>query len=378
MIIFEYFSAVIGSCIIIILIAVDYLQKYNTDVFQRKLLLIMLGSVFISAISDYIGSSVGGRTEIHRNNELYYVWSIYFIARNCCYYYGAVFIDYFAHENIVRTKRFIKIVTIFLALYTLSIIPNFQFGYYFYISKDNTYIRGILFFIQIIVSYFPIIIILIDIILAYKYIKHNQILMITIFVLITSVGAAVDIFLGTTKLIWPCVTASILYVYFFMLRYDLKVDSLTGMGNRNDFYKYINKFYLDSRSFKHKNKNEYAFIKININKLGEINDIHGHLEGDNAVRDIATIIKTYFRHTDFAVRYGGDEFILITTAKNDVQRIIERINNAVDNQNKKNIRPYKLYISYSYDIYKVNSGIQIQDFLAQLDGKNKSTEIKTE
>jgi len=378
MITFEYFSAIIGSCIIIVLIAVDYLQKYNTDVFQRKLLLIMLSAVFISAISDFIGSSLKGNTEIHLKNELYYVWSIYFIARNCCYYYGAVFIDYFAHENIIRTKKFIRIVTIFLALYTLSIIPNFQFGYYFYILKDNTYTRGILFFLQIIISYFPIIIILVDIGLAYKYIKHNQILMIVIFVVITSIGAVVDILLGTTKLIWPCVTASILYIYFFMLRYDLKVDSLTGMGNRNDFYKFINKFYIDSRNPKQKNKNEYAFIKININKLGEINDIHGHLEGDNAVRDIATIIKTYFRHTDFAVRYGGDEFILITTAKNDVQRIIKRINNAVDNQNEKNIRPYKLCISYSYDIYKVNSGIQIQDFLAQLDGKNKSTEIKTE
>jgi len=371
MITLEYFSAIIGSCIIILLIAVDYLQKYNTDVFQRKLLLIMLSSVFISAISDFIGSFLGGKTEIHTNNELYYVWSIYFIARNCCYYYGAVFIDYFAHENMIRTKKFIRIVTIFLALYTLSIIPNFQLGYYFYISKDNTYIRGTLFFIQIIISYLPIIIILVDIIMAYKYIKHNQILMIIIFVFITSIGAAVDSFLGTTKLIWPCVTASILYVYFFMLRYDLKVDSLTGMGNRNDFYKYINKFYLDSRSYRHKNKNEYAFIKINVNKLGEINDVYGHLEGDNAVRDIATIIKTYFRHTDFAVRYGGDEFILITTAKNDVQRIIERINNAVDNQNEKNIRPYKLFISYSYDIYKVNSDLQIQDFLAQLDNKNK-------
>jgi len=36
MITFEYFSAIIGSCIIIVLIAVDYLQKYNTDVFQRN------------------------------------------------------------------------------------------------------------------------------------------------------------------------------------------------------------------------------------------------------------------------------------------------------------------------------------------------------
>jgi len=373
MIAFEYstFSAIIGSCIIIVLIAADYLQKYNTDVFQRKLLLVMLSAVFISAISDFIGSSLKGKTEIHANNELYYIWSIYFIARNCCYYYGAVFIDYFAHENIIRTKKLISIVTVFLALYILSLIPNFQLGYYFYISKDNIYIRGILFILQIIISYFPIIIIIVDISLAYKYIKHTQILMIIVFVVITSVGAVVDILFGTTKLIWPCVTASILYIYFFMLRYDLKVDSLTGMGNRNDFYKFTNKFYLDSRTNKQKNKNEYAFIKININKLGEINDIYGHLEGDNAVRDIATIIKTYFRHTDFAVRYGGDEFILITTAKNDVQRIIERINNAVDNQNKKNIRPYKLCINYSYDIYNVNSGLQIQDFLAQIDSKNK-------
>jgi len=373
MITFEYstFSAAIGSCLIIILIAADYLQKYNTDIFQRKLLLVMLSSVFISTISDFIGSSLERKTGIHGNNGLYYIWSIYFIARNCCYYYGAVFIDYFAHENIIRTKKFIRIVTVFLALYTLSIIPNFQFGYYFYISKDNTYIRGILYILQIIISYFPIIIILADISLAYKYIKRNQILMTIVFVIITSIGAVVDILLGTTKLIWPCVTASILYIYFFMLRYDLKVDSLTGMGNRNDFYKYINKFYLDNRTFKQKNKNEYAFIKINLNQLEEINGTYGHLEGDNAVRDIATIIKTYFRHTDFAVRYGGDEFILITTAKNDVQRIIERINNAVDNQNKKNIRPYKLCISYSYDIYKVNSGLQIQDFLAQLDSKNR-------
>ena len=378
MITFEYFCAIIGSCIIIVLIAVDYLQKYNTDVFQRKLLLIMLSSVFISAICDFIGSSLGGRTEIHASNELYYVWSIYYIARNCCYYYGAVFINYFAHENIIRTKRFTIIVTIFLALYTLSIIPNSQFGYYFTISKDNTYIREKLYILQTIISYFPIIMILVDISIAYKYVKRNHIIMTIVFVVITSVGAAVDILLGKTRLIWPCITASILYIYFFMLRYDLKVDSLTGMGNRNDFYKFTNKFYIESRNPKQKNKNEYAFIKININKLGEINDIHGHLEGDNAVRDIATIIKTYFRHTDFAVRYGGDEFILITTAKNDVQRIIKRINNAVDNQNEKNIRPYKLCISYSYDIYKVNSGIQIQDFLAQLDGKNKSTEIKTE
>jgi len=378
MISFEYLSACIGPCLIIILIAIDYLQKYNTDSFQRRLLLIMLGAIFISSLTDFLGAFLERQIGTQVKNELYLIWSIYYIARNCCFYYGMVFIDYFAHENVLRTRNFIKIVTAIIALYTLSIIPNYQLGYYFYISKENVFEKGILYALQLLISYSPIIIILIDIRLAYRFIKRAQILMITSFVIVTAIGAAIDIILGTTKLIWQCVTASILYIYFFMLRYDLKVDSLTGMGNRNDFYKFINKFYIDSRSYKHKNKNEYAFIKINLNQLEEINNTHGHIEGDNAVRDIATIIKTYFRHTDFAVRYGGDEFILITTAKNDVQRIVERINQAVENQNKKNIRPYKLCISYSYDIYKVNSDIQIQDFLSQLDEKNKSENIKTE
>jgi diguanylate cyclase (GGDEF)-like protein len=373
MIAFEYFSAAIGSCMIIILIAVDYLQKYNTDIFQRRLLLIMLSAVIISAVCDFTGSLLEGKYGTQVNNELYYIWSIYFIARNCCYYFGAVFIDYFAHENVVRTKRVTTTVTIFLALYALSIILNLQLGYYFHISKDNIYIKGTLSIIQILISCLPVIIILIDISLAYKYIKRAQILLTIIFVITTAAGAAVDILLGTTRLIWPCVTASILYIYFFMLRYDLKVDSLTGMGNRNDFYKFINKFYLDGRVLK-QNKNEYAFIKINLKHLEEINNIHGHLEGDNAVRDIATIIKTYFRHTDFAVRYGGNEFILIASAKDDIQNIINRINIAIDNQNKKNIRPYKLCISYSYDLYTINSDLQIHDFLAQLDSKKKTNQ----
>jgi diguanylate cyclase (GGDEF)-like protein len=374
MIAFEYFNTAIGSCLIIILIAADYLQKYNTDSFQRRLLLVMLSAIFISALFNFIAFSLERKHGTRVNNALYYIWSIYYIARNCCYYYGAVFIDYFAHENIIRTKKFIYTVTVFMALYTLSIIPNLQFGYYFYISKENILMTGTLNTLHNLISYFPIIIILIDINLAYKYIKRSQILLTIFFIIVTAIGGTFDIILGKTNLIWPCVTAAILYMYFFILRYDLKIDSLTGMGNRNDFYKYINKFYLNSHSFRHKNKNEYAFIKINLTRLEEINNIHGHLEGDNAVRDTATIIKTYFRHTDFAVRYGGNEFILITSAKDDIQNIINRINIAIDNQNEKNIRPYKLCISYSYDIYTINSGLQIQDFLAQLDSKKKTNQ----
>jgi len=363
----EYFNTAIGSCFIIILLAIDYLRKYNTDNFQRKLLIIMLSAIFVSAVFDFIGLTLERCIDIDPYNDitstLYYVWSVYLIARNCCYYFVAVFIDYFAHGNMIRTKKFLKIVCIFLVLYSISVIPNIQHGYYFYISRDNTYMPGTFYLLQVFISYFPIILILLDVSLAPKYIKRPQILLTISFVFITAIGAAIDIVLRTTNLIWPCVTAAVLYMYFFIIRADAKIDSLTGIGNRNNFYEYIN---ILSGQLE---KKEYAFIKIDLNSLEEINNYYGYLEGNNALRDMSTIIKSCIRHTDFAARYGGDEFILITLAENNIQRIIDRILETIEIQNKKHTKPYELSISYGFDTYTTNSGWEVQDFLARLDNK---------
>jgi len=374
--IFEYFNSALGSCLIIIVIAIDYLRKYNIDTFQRKLLIVMLGALSITTIFDFLGLTLERNPGIYLkifgiselptaeiNNKLNYIWSIYLVARNCSYYYGAVFIDYFAHGNIARTKKFFKFVTIFIIIYFISVIPNLKYGYYFYISRDNIYIPGTLYLLQILISYLPIILILIDISLAPKYIKRTQVLLTIFFVIITAIGAAVDIVLRTTNLIWPCVTAALLYMYFFIIRTDSKIDSLTGIGNRNNFYEYINKL------TKQSTKKEYAFIKIDLEDLNEINNTHGYLEGDNALRDLSTIIKSSIRHTDFAVRYGGDEFIIIIAADNNANRIIERINETMSIQNNKKLRPYQLKICYSSDIYSTNTEWQIQEFLTHLDKK---------
>ena len=56
-----------------------------------------------------------------------------------------------------------------------------------------------------------------------------------------------------------------------------------------------------------------------------------------------------------------------------------RIQMAVILQNEKRIRPYQLYISYGYDVFKTNSGLSIGDFLARIDAlmyKNKEERKK--
>ncbi|MCL2229748.1 MAG: GGDEF domain-containing protein [Treponema sp.] len=381
--IFEYFNTAILSCIIIILISIDYMRKYSTDNFQRKLLLAVLVSVFVAALFDYLGLTLersssylfsirrmSENSAMETNTKLRIIWSVYLLARNCCFYYGAVFIEYFAHGNVAKSRVSFIVTTVFLTLFATSLIPNFTQGYYFSVTRDNIYVPGSLYMIQILISYLPIILILINVTIAPKQIKRTQIFLTIFFVIISAIGAAIDIVFRVTNILWPCITTALLYVYFFIIRTDAKIDSLTGIGNRNNFYEYIN--HLSKQS----EKKEYKFIKIDLEYLEKINDSFGYMEGDNALRDTSTIIKSCIRHTDFAVRYGGDEFIIITTADNDSQRIMDRIMDYIDTQNKKQTRPYMLSINYSYDVFTTNSSYSIQDFLSHLDGKIQKNKAK--
>jgi diguanylate cyclase (GGDEF)-like protein len=181
--------------------------------------------------------------------------------------------------------------------------------------------------------------------------------------IIIGMGAVADIVFKEGSLVWSCFTAAVLYMYFFIIQSDLMIDSLTGIGNRSGFNEFINKL---SRQ---NSRLAYSIVMIDLDKFKEINDNLGHLVGDNALRDIAVIIKSCIRHSDFAARYGGDEFVLATEAENDIQRLMDRIQESIDLQNKKHIRPYQLYISYGYDVFETKSGETISDFLAKIDAK---------
>jgi diguanylate cyclase (GGDEF)-like protein len=106
---------------------------------------------------------------------------------------------------------------------------------------------------------------------------------------------------------------------------------------------------------------------IDMDHFKHINDTLGHLEGDNALRDMAAIIKGCVRNSDFAARYGGDEFVLATLAENDIQRLMERIKEAMASQNEKKIRPYTLEISYGCDVFTTGGTQTIEEFLAHID-----------
>jgi diguanylate cyclase (GGDEF)-like protein len=66
---------------------------------------------------------------------------------------------------------------------------------------------------------------------------------------------------------------------------------------------------------------------IDADELNSINDRHGHLAGTEMIRQVANIISSSIRKSDFCARYGGDEFVIMfnETSTKDVTAVVERI-----------------------------------------------------
>jgi diguanylate cyclase (GGDEF)-like protein len=72
-------------------------------------------------------------------------------------------------------------------------------------------------------------------------------------------------------------------------------------------------------------------LLIDLDRFKQINDQHGHLAGDLALREAAQRVDTQIRGSDAAARFGGDEFVVLAPALNAEQActLAERIRLAV-------------------------------------------------
>ena len=89
---------------------------------------------------------------------------------------------------------------------------------------------------------------------------------------------------------------------------DISVrDELTGLYNRMGYEK-IAIPYLDE--LRHTKQNCVIMV-ADINRMKVINDKFGHLQGDNAIKITADVIRGSIPAGWKAVRYGGDEYVII-------------------------------------------------------------------
>jgi diguanylate cyclase (GGDEF)-like protein len=354
-------NSILGSCLILILIFVDYSRKFNTDPFQRSLFLAVLGCVFVPMLGDFFYYMAAGNPGRLNHILLVISLNLYYVFQIAAFYLFFVLIDYLTLNDKVRTKKILFISKCIIVIHALILVLNFRFHFYFSVSPENLFVREGMFFIRIIISYFPLLVLLFEFFFYIRQFNKIRMYLSAIFFVLTAAGSIFDIVLDYGALTWPCLSAALLYTYFFIIKADSKIDSLTGIGNRYAFNEFI------SGLSRQTAKQSYSIVMIDMDHFKEINDTLGHLEGDNALRDMAAIIKASIRSNDFAARYGGDEFILAAKADFNINQIMDRLKASIANQNSKGVRPYKIEISYGVDVFTTHGDQSIEEFMAHID-----------
>jgi two-component system, cell cycle response regulator len=107
-------------------------------------------------------------------------------------------------------------------------------------------------------------------------------------------------------------------------------DDLTGSFNRRSMFHHLEAELSRSRRY----GRSLAVLMADIDHFKKVNDQHGHLVGDRALRWVATTLQNELRSMDFLCRYGGEEFcaILPETNQPGAARAAERIRSALERQ----------------------------------------------
>jgi len=135
-----------------------------------------------------------------------------------------------------------------------------------------------------------------------------------------------------------------------MLNHRLKIlsriDDLTQCYNKRYVLKRLNEEYQRATRY----HTSFSVLMIDVDCFKQINDSHGHLNGDRILREFSDVIKRLIRRTDLLGRFGGDEFIVI------LPRTDEKKAQLVSQKICQNIQ------DHSFSIHGVTASIGVSTF----------------
>lgn len=232
----------------------------------------------------------------------------------------------------------------------------------FYVTKENVYQRGSLYFVSVIIIYFYLVCILALIIKNKTKLGEDEFTLLIIFCLLPIIGGVVQALFYGALLMWSSTAFALVVMFSYLQQRMVHLDYLTGVWSRGSFEFYIKKRLSDHDSDK------LGIIYCDIDKLKEINDEYGHFEGDLAIKTATKIFKNSIRKTDIIVRMGGDEFIIVleSVTADILESTLDRINKSFEDYNQISNKNYELSCSFGSDILNSNFDT-IEQFIHHVD-----------
>lgn len=202
-----------------------------------------------------------------------------------------------------------------------------------------------------------------------RYYDHGIFIAMGVFPITPLACGVLQAFFLTTPIMCYGATAAVLLLYITAIENRVSTDPLTKINNRQEMQRYLtNK--MKSRT----QKMDLYLMILDVDHFKGINDKYGHIEGDKALVTVAEALKlscSDTRNRAFLSRYGGDEFIIIIEAENElqIQKTAQLIRSNITRLNEESGAAFKLEACIGYAKYDYDRPVTIPQLIAKADEK---------
>lgn len=282
-------------------------------------------------------------------------WAVVFFGNSWLYIvnvfvssYWVKFTAYYANGFLPRPHM--KFINLMVLIGFVILVVNCFVPVAFEVDANNVYSRRPLFFAFLAINY----LIMFDVIFVYIVARHRGVylkfLPAWIFMIPAFVGALVQSLFYGGSVIAACSAISLVGALASLQNDYIFLDGLTGLRNRI----FLDRILKESLG---KKKTLVTGIMLDLNGFKAINDKYGHAVGDQALIFSAEILRKAVSNVGFAIRYAGDEFVVLAKVyeDDDVQSLLQKIREGFMDFNRTRQVPYRLSVSIGYSIQDMSS-----------------------
>lgn len=277
-----------------------------------------------------------------------------FVASWCLY------VDLKLYRSMTRVKRIYTYAFIPAVIMVIIALVNMFVPIIFRIDEQNVYSRLPFSYVYYIVDV-GYVLFSIFIYKGYER-RYGKIRFFPLYLMICPIflGCAIQVLIYGVSLMWISTAVGLTAIYMSIQNEFSYLDKLTGLYNRA----YLD-YLLETST---REKNNLGGIMIDVDYFKQINDTYGHSYGDEALIDVARIITFGKPDKAVALRFAGDEFIILIkgVSEKQLQSIITSIRDELKLFNETEERRYKLSLSLGGSIYEPAHD-SIDNFLKRMD-----------
>lgn len=361
----QIITANVAALVLLIIVKLHMWDQYKAGrLLDIKLLSTMMHLTILECIFDTLVFWVDGKNFLGAREINYAGNIIYYILKVAIVYFWPLFIEYKINSSYKKVKKLATIFAIPLVACSLLVLTTPFSGIIFTINEDNIYTRTENYFI--IPNLMIILYVVFGAVKVYLNRKKEEkyLLIPAIFFIVpVLLGIVVQVFSYGISLTFIGIAIGLTGVYLSTQNESAYKDPLCGVYNRRYYIDYVRSF-CNSRK-----KDDFLVgILIDMDNFKQINDKYGHCAGDKALQLFGSVLREQIDDIGFAVRYGGDEFILISKqSEAAVDAVIADIVKEIDEINATGKNEFQL--SFSYGMAKLNLDSNMNEFLRIMDAR---------